>query len=295
MAARGAELLLSPANLAPLASRRNVMVVHDTAPFQDPSWYSSAYGAWHRTLLPRLVRRARLVVAPSEHVVSELAELFEVPPERLRAIAPGVDHAFHAPGDPAPLLRRLGLDRPYVLALGTEGPAKEPCPARPDGPGACRGRLRSGDRGLHKAVPPRLRPRQGAPARVRARGRPSRAAGRRGGVRDALALRGLRPPLRRGDGGRHARRGRGPRVAPGGVRRRGAPGGPARPARLRRRARASRGGGARASGAGGKSACGRSSPGSAPPRSSTAPSSCSWLRPAAGRRPLYRQTPDTVF
>jgi glycosyltransferase involved in cell wall biosynthesis len=124
VATRGAELLLSPANLAPLADRRNVIVVHDTAPFQDGSWYGRAYGAWHRTLLPRLVRRARLVITPSEHVRSELAGLFGVPAERLRTIAPGVDPAFHAPGDPAPLLRRLGLERPYVLALGTEGPRK---------------------------------------------------------------------------------------------------------------------------------------------------------------------------
>ena len=48
LAARGAELLLSPANLAPLAGRRNVVVIHDSAPFRDPAWYGRAYGAWHR-------------------------------------------------------------------------------------------------------------------------------------------------------------------------------------------------------------------------------------------------------
>jgi glycosyltransferase involved in cell wall biosynthesis len=121
---RGAQLILSPANLAPLADRRNVLIVHDTAPFQDPDWYGRAYGAWHRTLLPRLVRRARLVVVPSEHVRAELADLFDAPPERLLPIAPGVDSSFHEPPDPAPLLRRLGLTRPYVLAVGTEGPRK---------------------------------------------------------------------------------------------------------------------------------------------------------------------------
>jgi glycosyltransferase involved in cell wall biosynthesis len=122
--AGGAQLLLSPANLAPLADRRNVLIVHDTAPFQDPAWYGRAYGTWHRTLVPRLVHRARLVIVPSEHVRAELAELFDLPPERLQAIAPGVDSAFHEPPDPAPLLRRLGLMRPYVLAVGTEGPRK---------------------------------------------------------------------------------------------------------------------------------------------------------------------------
>ena len=122
--ARRAELLLSPANLAPLAHPRNAVVIHDVAPFHDPSWYGRAYGAWHRAALPRIARRARLVIAPSDYVRAELADLFGLPDDRIRTVAPGVDSRFAAPGDPAPLLRRLGLERPYVLAVGTEGPRK---------------------------------------------------------------------------------------------------------------------------------------------------------------------------
>ena len=123
-AARGADLLLSPANLAPLADRRNVVVIHDGAPFRQPAWYRRAYGAWHRTLLPRIARRARLVIAPSEYVRGELIELFSLPAERVVAIAPGVDPSFADSADPAPLLRRLGLERPYVLAVSTDSPRK---------------------------------------------------------------------------------------------------------------------------------------------------------------------------
>ena len=62
---------------------------------------------------------------PSEFVRSELIELFGLPPERVTAIAPGVDSRFAAPGNPAPVLSRFELDgRPYVLALGTEGARK---------------------------------------------------------------------------------------------------------------------------------------------------------------------------
>ena len=125
LAARGAKLLLSPANLAPLVDRRNVILIHDTAPFQNLGWYRRTYGTWHRALLPRLARRARLVIAPSAHVRAEIADLFGVPGERIAAIAPGVDPSFHEPRDPEPLRRRLGLaDRPYLLALGTDSPRK---------------------------------------------------------------------------------------------------------------------------------------------------------------------------
>jgi glycosyltransferase involved in cell wall biosynthesis len=124
LAARGAELILSPANLAPVAGRRNAVVIHDSAPFRQPAWYGRAYGAWHRALIPRIARGARLVIAPSEHVRGELAELFSLPAERVVAIAPGVDPSFASPGDPAPLLRRLGLTGPYILAVGTDSPRK---------------------------------------------------------------------------------------------------------------------------------------------------------------------------
>jgi glycosyltransferase involved in cell wall biosynthesis len=122
--ARGAELLLSPANLAPLAGTRNVVIIHDCAPFHDPAWYGRAYGAWHRALIPRVARRARLVIVPSEHVRAELAWRFGLSSDRLHVVAPGVDPAFRAPADPAPLVRRLGVERPYVLGLGTDSPRK---------------------------------------------------------------------------------------------------------------------------------------------------------------------------
>jgi len=124
LAARGSELLLSPANVAPLAGRRNVVVIHDLAPFHDPDWFGGLYGTWHRALIPRIARRARLVFAPSEYVRDELVELLGVDPAKVQAVAPGVDPAFAEPPAPEPLLRRLGLQQPYVLALATDSPRK---------------------------------------------------------------------------------------------------------------------------------------------------------------------------
>jgi glycosyltransferase involved in cell wall biosynthesis len=124
LATRRSELVLSPANLAPLAGRGNVVVIHDVAPFREPGWYGHAYGAWHRALIPRIARGARLVIVPSEHVRSELVELFGLDAARVRAIAPGVDSSFADPPAPGPLLRRLGLEQPYVLAVGTDSPRK---------------------------------------------------------------------------------------------------------------------------------------------------------------------------
>ena len=48
---RGSRLILSPANFAPVASRRSVVFIHDVAPFLG-EWYGAAYSRWHRLLAP---------------------------------------------------------------------------------------------------------------------------------------------------------------------------------------------------------------------------------------------------
>lgn len=115
--ARGAELILSPANLAPLASRRNVVVIHDLAALRHPEWYSGAYVAWQGTLLPRLARRARRIITVSEFSRSELTDLLRVPPERIAVVPNGVDERFSPEAGPPPAT--LVGDQPYALVVGT--------------------------------------------------------------------------------------------------------------------------------------------------------------------------------
>lgn len=107
--ARGAELLVNPANLAPLAFSRNVVVIHDAAALREPSWYSRSYVAWQRALLPRIARRAVRVVTVSAFSARELASLLGV---EASVVPGGVDHDRFVPGDPR-------ADRPYVLTVAS--------------------------------------------------------------------------------------------------------------------------------------------------------------------------------
>jgi glycosyltransferase involved in cell wall biosynthesis len=118
--ARAARLILSPANLAPLASGRNVVYVHDAAPLREPSWFTRSYGAWHRFALRRIAAGARRLLVPSRFVAGELGELLGVEGERVRVVPPGVDQRFMPDAGPAP----AGVERPYVLALGTRSARK---------------------------------------------------------------------------------------------------------------------------------------------------------------------------
>jgi len=115
----GARALLCPANLAPLASSRSIVVVHDAAALRHPGWYSRAYAAWQRLVLPAVARRARLVITVSEFSRSEIVELLGVPAERVAIVAGGVDERFTPHADPRPARKALSLDRPYVLCVAS--------------------------------------------------------------------------------------------------------------------------------------------------------------------------------
>ncbi len=118
--ARDAALILSPANTAPLASRRNVVFVHDLAPLREPAWFGRAYGAWHRIGLRRIAASAQLVLVPSEFVSRELQELLGVETDRICVVPPAAASRFSPAAGPRP----TALDAPYVLALGTTSARK---------------------------------------------------------------------------------------------------------------------------------------------------------------------------
>ena len=122
--ARRAALLYCPANLAPLASSRNAVVIHDLAALAHPEWYGRAYAAWQRTVLPRIARRARLVITVSEFSRTEIAGRLGVPHESIAVVPNGVSEEFSPEADPAPAAASLGLNRPYALALATRSARK---------------------------------------------------------------------------------------------------------------------------------------------------------------------------
>lgn len=118
-ARRRAPLIVCPANLAPLASRRTVVVIHDAAALREPAWYSRAYVAWQRAILPLVARRAEHVVTVSEFSAAEIVELLGVPRERVSVIPGGVDARFTPGADVAAARAGLGLHGPYVLTVAS--------------------------------------------------------------------------------------------------------------------------------------------------------------------------------
>lgn len=116
---RPTDWLLSLCNTGPVLRRRQVVMLHDAQVFQQPEAYSPVFRRWYRFVLPRLGRRAAMVLTVSHHARRQLERCGVVPQGRARVVANGADHILRFPPDPATLARH-GLRRGgYILAIGS--------------------------------------------------------------------------------------------------------------------------------------------------------------------------------
>jgi glycosyltransferase involved in cell wall biosynthesis len=119
------ELLHCPAPLAPLRARVPfVVTLYDTAGFDHPEWLTRENALHQRLVLAPALRRAARVITSTEFARERIAAHARVPAARIDVVPLGIDPVF-APGpvDEA-ALRDLGVEQPYVLAVGTLQPRK---------------------------------------------------------------------------------------------------------------------------------------------------------------------------
>jgi glycosyltransferase involved in cell wall biosynthesis len=116
-------LLVNLCNTAPLA-RPGVVTIHDASVFAVPETYTRAFGAWYRTLLPMLGRRAVRVITISNFSRSELSRWARIPEHKMDVIHLGGEHIVETPADLA-VFQRIAVQRgSYILAVGSRSPHK---------------------------------------------------------------------------------------------------------------------------------------------------------------------------
>ncbi|HKL51653.1 MAG TPA: glycosyltransferase family 1 protein [Wenzhouxiangellaceae bacterium] len=123
----GRNLLWSPVHSGPLAVRNQVVTVHDLVPLDHPEWLNRGFARWYGFMLPRLVRRARHVIAISEFTRRRLVETTGLAEDDVTVIHNGVGTRFRPPATAARRAMResLGLaDNRYLLSVGTLEPRK---------------------------------------------------------------------------------------------------------------------------------------------------------------------------
>lgn len=86
MARTRTRMLVNLGNAAPLAIRKQIVVIHDAAVLRYPQWYSRSYRTAYQLMLPRIARRAVHVVTVSEFSRRELTQFLGLSPDRISVV-----------------------------------------------------------------------------------------------------------------------------------------------------------------------------------------------------------------
>jgi glycosyltransferase involved in cell wall biosynthesis len=122
----GVDLVHCPAAFSPrVCDRPLVVTIHDVLPLRYPELFPRVVVAHSRMICGRAARRSARVIAVSEHAKGELVEFLGVPPERIAVTRHGVSTRFGPRAvDRGWLSERFGIDRRFVLCVGTLEPRK---------------------------------------------------------------------------------------------------------------------------------------------------------------------------
>lgn len=111
-----------------MGGTRTVLTVHDLSFVHYPDAFVPSLRRYLERVVPRSIERADRVLADSAHTRSDLITLFDVAPEQVTIIYPGVDPRFRPtpePGETERLRERYGVgEEAYVLSVGTLQPRK---------------------------------------------------------------------------------------------------------------------------------------------------------------------------
>lgn len=105
----------------PTRRAAQVVTVHDLTFVHHPEM-STAHTLRYLGLIHRAARRGAWIHVPSDHVGTEVVDVFGIPPERVVTVHHGIDGGM--PGDPERGAALAGGDR-YVLSVATAEPRKD--------------------------------------------------------------------------------------------------------------------------------------------------------------------------
>jgi glycosyltransferase involved in cell wall biosynthesis len=117
-------LLLNLCMLGPLIARHQIVVVHDATVRALPDNFSARFRAAYGFLLPRLCRRAELVVSVSEFSRREIGKWYGADIGKMPVCYEGGDHITAVAADPTVLCRLNLVGRKFFLGVGVDSANK---------------------------------------------------------------------------------------------------------------------------------------------------------------------------
>ncbi len=106
------------------------LTIHDLSFELFPEFYTTKQNFWHRIIGPKTqCQNAKSIIVPSENTKQDLVNYYQIPPEKIKVIYPGVDNSFSLttpslPADKTRVLHRYNLPENFILFLGSIEPRK---------------------------------------------------------------------------------------------------------------------------------------------------------------------------
>lgn len=126
--AGGFDLFHGPVNTIPLQPVRikKVVTIHDLAFLRFPEQVTRQRWAYLKALIAHAACHADAILVPSQATARDVQELLKRPARQIHVTPLGVDtHFTRAPADQVASVRReYGLEKPYLLTVGTIEPRK---------------------------------------------------------------------------------------------------------------------------------------------------------------------------
>ena len=112
--------------LPPLRQGKSVVTIHDMSFLRFPEFAEERNRSYLSSRIRDTVNRADAVITDSRFSADEILDLMPADPENVFPIHLGIDHSFRRPDarEVVSTTNTLGLDRPYLLTVGTVEPRK---------------------------------------------------------------------------------------------------------------------------------------------------------------------------
>ncbi len=122
----GARVLHTQYTLSPLAGRNSVTTVHDISFFIGPQWFKPKDRWLLQWQVPASIKRAARVLAVSETSKREIEQYVPCAGGKVRVTPNALGDNIRPiePAEAAAIVDSLGIDRPYLLTVGTRWPRK---------------------------------------------------------------------------------------------------------------------------------------------------------------------------
>jgi len=113
-------VLLNLCNTSPLFYSNSVVTLHDLAFIKHPEWFSFAFKTFYNFLIPKTIRKAKMILTVSNTVKLDIQKYFFQESKNIHVVYNGLPLIFQN-SNRSEIQK---IDRPYFLAIGGKNPRK---------------------------------------------------------------------------------------------------------------------------------------------------------------------------